>query len=143
MLSNQGYKIIKKLPAYTMPLYKKVRFSQSPFPPVVIDSEDRSRIFYLKSQEWFLGGSKESSCMSARNIALLIAKKELGEDFMNSNGFKSKEKNLFKAHMFCWRTSRTNSLLKFYFLSFFKYYILSVCLMFEFSHYIGGILYRN
>lgn len=134
---TKGYKIIKRLPAYTVPFYKKVRFSQTPFPQVVIDDENRSRTFYLASQKWFIGGSKETSCMSARNIALLIAKKELGEDFMKKPTFKSS--NLFNFHTFFSCSNIKNSLLSFSLLNVIKYYILSVCLIFKFSHFARRI----
>ena len=88
-LFEKGYKIVGKLSTHVVPLYKKVRYSHTPFPQVIIDNEKRSRIYYLNSQEWLIGGSKESNCMSARNIALLIAKKELGSHFYNKTWKKS------------------------------------------------------
>ena len=84
-LFDKGYKVIDKLSSYEVPLYKKVRYSHTPFPQIIIDEEKRSRIFYLNSQEWLLGGSKECSCRDACNIALLIAKKELGQSFFKSH----------------------------------------------------------
>lgn len=88
-LFEKGYTIVGKLTSYVVPLYKKVRYSHTPFPEIIIDEEKRSRIYYLKSQEWLIGGSKESNCMSARNIALLIAKKELGNNFYRKSSKKS------------------------------------------------------
>ncbi len=72
---------------YSVPLYKKVRYSHTPFPQVLIDGVDRSRIAYLKNYEWLIGGSKEFTCMSARNIALIISKKELGKNFVHNTRY--------------------------------------------------------
>jgi len=85
----KGYKVVATLDnTYSAPLYKKVRYSHTPFPQVLIDGVDRSRIVYLKNYEWLIGGSKESTCMSARNIALLISKKELGKNFVHKTSYK-------------------------------------------------------
>ena len=78
-----GYKVIDRVLLYSVPLYKKVRYSHTPFPNVIIDEESRSRIYYLNSLEW-LFGSKETKCLSARNIALLISQKELGNNFLKN-----------------------------------------------------------
>lgn len=136
-----GYKIIKKLPAYTVPIYKKVRFSQAPFPQVVIDDENRSRIFYLDSQKWFIGGSKESSCMSARNIALLIAKKELGENFKHSANYKSSNHFNFQSFFSC--AGKKKRLFSFPFLNFAKYYVVSLCLFFKFTNFVQKFFYHQ
>ena len=78
-----SYKLIKKIPMDFAPMYKKVQYSHTPFPQIIIDGKKRSRIFYLNSIEW-LESSKESKIIAARNIALLIGKKEL-----NRTNFKS------------------------------------------------------
>ena len=92
----QGYQIIAKRPcSYHLPMYKKLHFSQ--FPNVVID-EERCRMFYLKSNEWLIS-SHESNCMSARNIAILIARKELGKRFKSKTKFNKGDKS-YKLIMF-------------------------------------------
>ncbi len=75
---DEGFKIIAKISnSYNVPMYKKTHYSQ--FPNVVID-ENRFRIFYLKSYEWLIS-SHESNFISARNIAILISRLELADNF--------------------------------------------------------------
>ncbi|RNA32440.1 prenylcysteine oxidase-like [Brachionus plicatilis] len=72
-LFDKGWKLIKKINHKVAPLYKKVRYSHTPFPQIVIDDKTRSRVFYLNGIQWFTC-SKESSCISAKNVAMLIIK---------------------------------------------------------------------
>lgn len=74
-LFDKGWLLVKKIQNKVAPLYKKVRYSHTPFPQVIIDDKKRSRVFYLNGIKWFTC-SKESSCISARNVAMLICKKE-------------------------------------------------------------------
>ena len=76
-----SYKLIKKTTTEkgVTPLYKKVEYTHTAFPQLIIDGKKRSRIFYLPSIEW-LESSHETRVINARNIALLIAKKELSRD---------------------------------------------------------------
>jgi hypothetical protein len=79
----KNYCLIGKISWYSKPLYKKVKYSHTPFPQVIIDGEKRARILYLNGIEW-LCSSKETLCISARNIALLIGKKEIKKDVFMS-----------------------------------------------------------
>jgi hypothetical protein len=63
-LFAKGYTVIKRMQTNFVPLYKKVKYSHTPFPQVVIDGH-RSRVFYLNGLEW-LESSKEINCISAR-----------------------------------------------------------------------------
>lgn len=78
------YLIVKKFQSSCTPLYKKVRYSHTPFPQIVIDGAARSRVFYLNGLEW-LESSKETNCIAARNIAILIAKRELSRESMKNS----------------------------------------------------------
>ena len=115
-----------------MPLYKKVKYSHTPFPQVILDEEKRSRIYYLSSQEWFIGGSKESNCMSARNIALLIAKKELGENFLYNSRYKTNQ--IFKFKIFNY--TLINNLLRFPYMK--NFYIITVQFVFQVFRFLGS-----
>lgn len=85
---NKDYKIIACISSsYQLPIYKKLHFSH--FPNVVID-EDRYRMFYLKSNEWLIS-SHEANCLSARNIAILISRRELGKKFNTHTQFSHQE----------------------------------------------------
>ncbi|CAF0713758.1 unnamed protein product [Brachionus calyciflorus] len=81
---EKGWKCVRKMSTFVAPLYKKVRYSHTPFPQVIIDDVKRSRVFYLNGLHW-LACSKESNCISARNIAFLIARKEFGEKMFSKN----------------------------------------------------------
>lgn len=48
---------------------------ESIYPNVVIDSIERSRVFYLNSIEW-LASTMEMNCIAARNIALIVSNRE-------------------------------------------------------------------
>jgi hypothetical protein len=76
-LFKKKYRLIKKFMTSNVPLYKKVKYTHTPFPEIVIDGR-RNRVFYLNGMEW-LDSSKESNCISARNISYLIAKRELNK----------------------------------------------------------------
>jgi len=45
------------------------------FTDIVLDEKDRGRVYYLNSMEWSFSGM-EMSCVSAKNVAMLIAEKE-------------------------------------------------------------------
>lgn len=79
-LFDKGWLLVKKVQNKVAPLYKKVRYSHTPFPQIIIDDQNRSRVFYLNGIKWFTC-SKESSCISARNIAMLICKKEFNKAY--------------------------------------------------------------
>jgi hypothetical protein len=79
-----GYKIVDKKLINLGPLNKKFQYSHTIFPQIILDGKRRSRIFYLNSLEW-LESSKEMSIISARNIALMISKKELGSSVVMKN----------------------------------------------------------
>ena len=65
------------------------------YPRLIIDSQERSRIFYLNSIEW-LASSMEMSCINARNIALLISNKEQSKEItLKKNGIYSTSKRRY------------------------------------------------
>jgi hypothetical protein len=70
-----GYKILKKCDWLAFPKYE-TNIKQT-YPNIHIDSMERSRVFYLNSIEW-AASCMELSCISARNISLLILKKDQG-----------------------------------------------------------------
>ena len=70
-----GYKIIKVFDWYAYPKYD---CGGKKFPKIIIDSEERSRVFNLNAIEW-AASCIEMSCISARNVALMISKKVQGE----------------------------------------------------------------
>jgi hypothetical protein len=76
---EEGFEKINEFQLKPLPLYKKVRYTHTPFPQIVIDGTKRSRVYYLNSFEW-LECSKESCFISARNISYLIAKKEMNKN---------------------------------------------------------------
>lgn len=68
------YKIVQYIPWLAYPKYNEKPTSKS-IPDVILDAQERSRVFYLNSLEW------SASCMeicsiSARNVSMLIAKRE-------------------------------------------------------------------
>ena len=70
-----GYKILKKCDWFAFPKYETT--NQQTYPKIHIDSIERSRVFYLNSIEW-AASCMELSCISGRNVALLISNKEQG-----------------------------------------------------------------
>ncbi len=84
---DPDYKIIAKKKINLGPVNKKVRYSHTAFPQIILDGKRRSRVFYLNSLEW-LDCSKEMNILSARNIAFLIGKKELGNQIVKENNLK-------------------------------------------------------
>lgn len=76
---KKGYQLLLKETIQTVPMFKKVKYTHTPFPNIIIDGIRRQRVFYLTGLEW-LECSKESICISARNISYLIAKKELTKE---------------------------------------------------------------
>ncbi len=79
---QEGFEKINEFQLKPLPLYKKVRYTHTPFPQIVIDGTKRSRVYYLNSFEW-LECSKESCFISARNISFLIAKKEMNKNLFD------------------------------------------------------------
>jgi hypothetical protein len=73
---ERGFMIVDKKMTTPGPVNKKFQYSHTAFPQIILDGKRRSRIFYLNSLEW-LESSREMGVISARNIALQIAKKEL------------------------------------------------------------------
>ena len=74
---REDYKIVKEIDWYAYPEYDLLKNGEKrkEFPPIIIDSKERSRVFYLNSIEWSTS-CMEASCIAARNISLLISKKE-------------------------------------------------------------------
>lgn len=70
---NNDFKVIKEENWLAYPKYNQDGTSK--FPNIIIDSNERSRVLYLNSIEWS-SSCMEICCIGARNIALLIAKKE-------------------------------------------------------------------
>ena len=65
------------------------------YPRIYMDSVERSRIFYLNSIEW-LAKSNEILTINARNIALLISKKEQGSQITYiNNGVYARSKRVY------------------------------------------------
>lgn len=78
-LFDQGYKLVAKKKTFLSPVFKpKVKYSPHSFPQIILDGRRRARVLNLTSMEW-LESSAEMAIVSARNIALLITKKELGQ----------------------------------------------------------------
>ena len=77
---SSDYKIVKKIDWYAYPKYDSLinEEKRKEFPPVIIDSKEK-RVFYANSIEWS-ASCMETSCISARNIALMISKKEQNFD---------------------------------------------------------------
>lgn len=103
-LFEKDYVILRKMQHSCVPFYKKVKYSHTPFPQIIIDGNSRSRVFYLNGLEW-LESSKETNCIAARNISILIAKKEISlkrlrdksfllKKFSHSNNLSNQLKNL-------------------------------------------------
>ncbi len=78
------YEIITEMPWLAYPKYNTSCTSKS-IPDIVLDGEKRERIYYLNSMEWS-SSCMEISCISARNVALLIAQKE--KDFLETKKLK-------------------------------------------------------
>ena len=89
------YKIVKKIDWYAYPKYEVLSNDQH-FPPVIIDSKERSRVYYLNSFEWS-ASCMEMSCISARNIALLISKQEQSVEKTLKSNTKFTKKSNFKS----------------------------------------------
>ncbi len=70
------YKVLKRISWLAYPNYE--RFQDKPFPGIFIDSKERSRVLYLNAFEW-ASSCMEICCISARNVAMLISKQELGD----------------------------------------------------------------
>ena len=96
------YKLLKKCNWLGFPKYETIK--KQAYPGIHVDSQDRSRVFYLNSIEW-AASCMELSCISARNIALLISIKEIGKLATETKcrhrftGFLNKEEN--SKYIFC------------------------------------------
>jgi len=101
---ENGYEIVTTMPWLAYPKYEE-NPKQNTMPNIIIDSIERSRVFYSNAIEW------SSSCMEicsiqSRNISLLIAQKEKAKVNPKTKRFfqnpllrdKSFEKQL---HKFC------------------------------------------
>lgn len=73
---EKGYEVVEKMPWLAYPKYAQNCESKS-IPDVVLDGGDRQRVYYLNAMEWS-SSCMEISCISARNVALLIADREKG-----------------------------------------------------------------
>lgn len=71
---DQGYEIIKEMPWLAYPKYQENPTSNQ-IPDIVLDGEDRERVYYLNAMEWS-SSCMEISSISARNVSNLIAQKE-------------------------------------------------------------------
>ncbi len=79
-----GYEIVAEMPWLAYPKYNKNCTSKS-IPEIVLDGEKRGRVYYLNSMEWS-SSCMEIACISARNVALLVAGKE--REFLGSKNPK-------------------------------------------------------
>lgn len=69
-----GYKLVMFMPWLAYPKYQsRVDFETAP--PIILDDPGRSRVMYLNALEW-CASCMEMECVAARNLSLLIAKKE-------------------------------------------------------------------
>lgn len=82
---EEGYEIVKKKEWQACPKFHERRKPHL-IPDIVLDDEKRKRVYYLNAVEWSICGM-EISCISARNISLLIAEKEniSSKNFFNNN----------------------------------------------------------
>lgn len=69
-----GYELVKEMPWLAYPKYQENTVLKQ-MPDIVLDSETRQRVYYLNAMEWS-SSCMEISCISARNVSLLIANKE-------------------------------------------------------------------
>ena len=72
---EEGYEIVKEMPWLAYPKYHEDQPTIKIIPDIILDSEERQRVFYLNAMEW-TSSCMEISCISARNISLLVANKE-------------------------------------------------------------------
>lgn len=71
---EKDYKLIKTIPWLAYPKYIENPVENS-IPDMIIDSVERSRVFYSNSLEWS-SSCMEICCIQSRNVSLLISKKE-------------------------------------------------------------------
>lgn len=71
---ESGYKLVTSIPWLAYPKYDENPES-STIPAIILDSEERSRVFYSNAIEWS-SSCMEICCIQSRNIALLIANKD-------------------------------------------------------------------
>ena len=71
---EENYEVVKKREWQAYPKFHE-RNKPNHIPEIILDDEKRERIYYLNAMEWSISGI-EISCVSARNISLLIAEKE-------------------------------------------------------------------
>jgi hypothetical protein len=69
-----GYELVKEMPWLAYPKYRE-NIDLKQIPDIVLDEESRRRVYYLNAMEWS-ASCMEISCISARNVSLLIAGKE-------------------------------------------------------------------
>lgn len=69
-----GYELVEEMPWLAYPKYQE-NTDLKQMPDIVLDSETRQRVYYLNAMEWS-SSCMEISCISARNVSLLIAQKE-------------------------------------------------------------------
>lgn len=88
---DSDYSIVKFLPWLAYPKYEsKIDFKRAP--KIVLDNEDRSRVFYLNALEW-CSSCMEMACISARNASILILDKEKSEVVVKKKIFFRNERN--------------------------------------------------
>ena len=71
---EEGYEMVREMPWLAYPKYQENPRAKV-IPSVILDGDERSRVFYLNSLEWSTS-CMEVSAISARNVSLLIANKE-------------------------------------------------------------------
>ena len=83
-----GFELIQEMPWLAYPKYDA---KLKTMPDIILDAEERERVYYLNAMEW-TSSCMEISCVSARNVSLLIADKEadLVVDLSKKKFFKNK-----------------------------------------------------
>jgi len=84
---ESDYKLITTIPWLAYPKYEENPVSNS-IPDIIVDSAERSRVYYSNALEW-TSSCMEISCIESRNVSLLISKKE-------QNLVNPKKRNFFK-----------------------------------------------
>lgn len=71
---ENGYQLVRSIPWQAYPKYEsKIDFTRAP--PIILDTESRSRVLYLNALEW-CASCMEMECVAARNLAILVARQE-------------------------------------------------------------------
>jgi len=73
-LFEAGYELVKEMPWLAYPKYQE-NIDLKQMPDIILDAESRQRVYYLNAMEWS-ASCMEISCISARNVSLLISQKE-------------------------------------------------------------------